>query len=151
MKIGQKKGGQRKVKMPLLLAVNTKESSLKTSGKGYSKSALFPSDQPIYLPNLFDAHNAVLFIIMEHQNAPPIALCSADVAGRQVLEEFKRIVTESQFLRSKMNIEREHAKEPLLEEKKRLEASINKCVKYPANITDNLMKDLNYCKCSLKS
>lgn len=40
-----------------------------------------------------------------------------------------------------MNKEREHAKEPLLEEKKRLEASINKCEKYITNITDNLMKD----------
>jgi site-specific DNA recombinase len=69
---------------------------------------------------------------------------NADVAERQVLEEFKRIVTESQFLQrlvQKMNKERENAKEPLLEEKKRLEASINKCEKYIANITDNLMKD----------
>ena len=69
---------------------------------------------------------------------------NADVAERQVLQEFKRIVTESQILQrlvQKMNKEREHAKEPLLEEKKRLEASINKSEKYIANITDSLMKD----------
>lgn len=69
---------------------------------------------------------------------------NADLAERQVLEEFKLILTESQILQrlvQKMNKEREHAKEPLMEEKKRLEASINKCEKYIANITDNLMKD----------
>ncbi|TKD67686.1 recombinase family protein [Pseudalkalibacillus hwajinpoensis] len=69
---------------------------------------------------------------------------NADVAERQVLQEFKRIVTESQTLQrlvQKMNKEREHAKAPLLEEKKRLEASINKSEKYIANITDSLMKD----------
>lgn len=69
---------------------------------------------------------------------------NADVAERQVLQEFKRIVTESQFLQrlvQKMNKERAHAKEPLLEEKKRLEASINKCEKYITNITNTLMKD----------
>lgn len=69
---------------------------------------------------------------------------NADVAERQVLEEFKRIVTESKFLQrlvQKMNKERENAKEPLIQEKKRLETTLNKCDKYIANITDSLMKD----------
>jgi len=69
---------------------------------------------------------------------------NADVAERQVLGEFKRIVTESKFLQrlvQKMNKERENAKEPLIQEKKRLETTLNKCDKYIANITDSLMKD----------
>ncbi|HCO79982.1 MAG TPA: resolvase [Bacillus sp. (in: Bacteria)] len=69
---------------------------------------------------------------------------NADVAEKQVLDEFKRIVTESQFLQrltQKMNKERENAKEPLIKEKKRLEAAIKKSEKYIENITDNLMKD----------
>ena len=40
-----------------------------------------------------------------------------------------------------MNKERENAKEPLIQEKKRLETTLNKCDKYIANITDSLMKD----------
>lgn len=75
--------------------------------------------------------------------------CSAnsintDVAELQVLEEFKRIVTESKFLQrlvQKMNKERENAKKPLIQEKKRLEIALNKCDKYIVNITDSLMKD----------
>lgn len=69
---------------------------------------------------------------------------NADRAERQVLEEFKRIVTESQFLQRlvyKMNKERENAKQPLLEEKKHLESELNKCERYISNITDKLMKD----------
>lgn len=69
---------------------------------------------------------------------------NADVAELQVLEEFKRIVTESKFLQrlvQKMNKERENAKKPLIQEKKRLEIALNKCDKYIVNITDSLMKD----------
>ncbi|HDR8412855.1 TPA: recombinase family protein [Bacillus cereus] len=69
---------------------------------------------------------------------------NADKAEHQVLEEFKRIVTESQFLQRlvfKMNKERENAKQPLVEEKKHLESELNKCEKYISNITDKLMKD----------
>jgi site-specific DNA recombinase len=40
-----------------------------------------------------------------------------------------------------MNKERENAKEPLIEEKKRLEATIKKSETYIENITNNLMKD----------
>jgi site-specific DNA recombinase len=40
-----------------------------------------------------------------------------------------------------MNKERENAKEPLIEEKKQLEATIKKSKTYIENITNNLMKD----------
>jgi site-specific DNA recombinase len=69
---------------------------------------------------------------------------NADRAERQVLEEFKRIVTESHFLQRlvyKMNKERENAKQPLLEEKKHLESELTKSERYISNITDKLMKD----------
>lgn len=69
---------------------------------------------------------------------------NADLAEEQVMGEFRRIVTESQFLQrlvQKLNNERANSKEPLLFEMKRLETAINKSSRYIDNITENLMKD----------
>ncbi len=77
------------------------------------------------------------------------AVCSsnsinADLAEAQVLEEIKRIVTDSNFLQQlvqKMNQEREHAIEPLIERRKHIESRIKQNETYITNITERLMKD----------
>ncbi|WP_200416187.1 recombinase family protein [Virgibacillus salexigens] len=69
---------------------------------------------------------------------------NADVAEAQVLAEFKRIVTDSNFVKElvkKMNEEREQAIEPLIEQKKYIESRIKQKDVYITNITEKLMKD----------
>ncbi|WNF37180.1 recombinase family protein [Bacillaceae bacterium IKA-2] len=69
---------------------------------------------------------------------------NADIAEKQVLEEIKQIVTNSQFIQSlvqKLNHERQHARGPLMEEKRRMEATIQQKDRYIENITEKLMDD----------
>jgi site-specific DNA recombinase len=69
---------------------------------------------------------------------------NADVAEKQVLEEFKRIVTDTHFIQRlvfKMNDERITAKEPLMEEKRRLLAATQQSEKRIENISGKLMDD----------
>ena len=69
---------------------------------------------------------------------------NADIAEAQVLDEIKRIVTDSHFIQrlvQKLNKEREQAFEPLLEQKKYIESRIKQNETFITNITDKLMKD----------
>ncbi len=69
---------------------------------------------------------------------------NADIAEAQVLDEIKRIVTDSSFIKqlvAKLNQEREHAIEPLIKQKEYIESRIKQNETYIANITDKLMKD----------
>ena len=69
---------------------------------------------------------------------------NADIAEAQVLDEIKRIVTDSSFIKqlvAKLNQEREHAIEPLIKQKEYFESRIKQNETYITNITDKLMKD----------
>jgi len=69
---------------------------------------------------------------------------NADIAEKQVLQEIKQIVTNSQFIQrlvQKLNHERQHARTPLMEEKRRMEATILQKDRYIENITEKLMDD----------
>src|SRR5699024_2480037 len=69
---------------------------------------------------------------------------NADIAEAQVLDEIKRIVSDSNFTKQlvqKMNEEREHAIEPLIKQKEYIESRIKQNETYITNITDKLMKD----------
>ena len=69
---------------------------------------------------------------------------NADKAEQQVLDEFKRIVTNSDFLKrlvDKLNNERLNAKEPLIAELKRLTTEIAQKKQRIETITEKLIKD----------